>query len=216
MTMFALLSSFLTFVFVLSCMGGRAISSSVVFGPFARGAVSVFPAYLFIAWFEWGVAKQFMPGALYAWHATGAFLIPFATLAVLGVFFIRPVFSEQPTEVFVALAAFGAGFTTAWALADLIFGSQYPGLYTLFLEPLLRVSVILLIPAMLTSAKVAFGVVRMLHILSALAWLFLLPVVPMLHYLGFFGWAVSVAVVLFVAALGITYVLQGYYFRSYR
>jgi hypothetical protein len=216
MTMFTLLSSFLTFVFVLSCMGGRAVSSSAVFGPFARGAVSIFPAYLFIAWFEWGVAKQFMPGALYAWHATGAFLIPFATLAVLGVVFIRPVFSEQPTEVFVALAAFGAGFTTAWALADLIFGSQYPGLYTLFLEPLLRISVILLIPATLTSAKASFGVVRIAYILLAIFWLFVLPVVPMLHYLGFLGWAVSVAVVLFVAASGITYALQGYYFRSYR
>ncbi|MFP4510843.1 MAG: hypothetical protein ACLFNQ_12025 [Spirochaetaceae bacterium] len=216
MTLFALLSAFLTFVFVLSCLGGRAISSSVVFGPFARGAVSFFPAYLFIAWFEWGVAKQFMPGALYVWHATGAFLIPFATLAVLGAFFLRPVFHEQPTEVFVALAAFGSGFATAWALADLVFGSQYPGHYTLFLEPLLRISAILFIPAVVTSAKATFGIVRILYILLAPVWLFLLPFVPMLHYLGFFGWAIAAAVVFLAAASGITYVLQGNYFRSYR
>lgn len=216
MTIFALLSAFLTFVLVLSCMGGRAVSSSVVFGPFVRGFVSLFPAYLFIAWFEWGVMKQFMPAGLYVWHLTGAFLIPVVTLTILGALLVRPVLTEQPTEVFVGLMAFVSGFVVAWALADIVFGSQYPSPYTLFLEPVLRISVMLTIPALLTAARGSFGAIRILYILAALAWLCLLPLAPMLYYLGFFTWASTVTVLVLVATGGIVYVLQGFYFSSYR
>ncbi len=216
MTIFALLSAFLTFVFVLSCMGGKAVSSSVVFGPFVRGFVSLFPAYLVIAWFEWGVMEQFMPTGLYLWHLTGAFLIPVGTLTILGALLVRPVLTEQPTEVFVGLMAFVSGFVAAWALADVVFGSQYPSRYTLFLEPVLRISIMLTIPALLTAARGSFGAIRVLYILAACAWLFVLPLGPMLYYLGYFTWASALTVLVLFATGGIVYVLQGFYFSSYR
>lgn len=216
MMIFPLVSAFLTFVFVLACMGGRSVSSSVVFGPFVRGFVSLFPAYLLIAWFEWGVTKQFLPAGLYFWHATGAFVLPIVALAIMGALCIRPVFSEQPTEVFVGIMAFASGFITAWALADTIFGSQYPGRYTVFLEPVLRVSIMLMLPALLTAARATFGMIRVLCIGAAVLWLFLLPFAPMLYFLGFFTWSLIVTLAVLVTTVGVVYVLQGYHFSSYR
>lgn len=215
MSVFLLTAVPLSFLLLVTLMGAGNRSKVVLFTPAIRGGLLALPVYALIARLEYISSVQYEPLLTLFLHVGVKDVIAPAVVALLGgIVFCWKLFSEESTDLFVGLAAFIAGFFTVFGVIEVVYPSHYSSVYDLFLIPVVRVGVMLLLAGLTTAVYREGSLLRVLWVLLGLLSFAVPAFVPTLFAMSYDLISVLVTVAYIGLALVGVYLLQTRYFRS--
>lgn len=215
MLVFLLCAVPLSFLLLVALMGAGNLPQKVLLTPTVRGGLFALGIYPLLDWIEGTTPVTYEVWPLFlrygAFHAFGVVF-----LAVIGILWLcRWLFAERSTDLFIGLAAFFAGYFTVFGILEVVFPVQYPSIYDAFLLPAIRIAMMLLVAGCLTAARHERLILKVSYLLLAVLSTAIAALVVAVFVLRYSGFAVGLTLGLSVVAVGITYLLQAAYFRSF-
>lgn len=207
MVLFLLASIPLAYFFFLGLSGQSNQPRQYTLLAVVRGGIWAVPALAVLALVRFLIGTGYSVGHLYLMYGVGEVLAPLG-FAALGVALLeRRSFAVDLSAGVTALTSFLTGYLGVLSLFELARYLQYFDSAVLFVLPLVRVGVVIVLPLLCVLALRERYAPRYIAILSGLGFLGFITWVPTLFYLSFHVPAVLLAVVAAVGAGFIQYYL---------
>lgn len=215
MAVFLLTAVPLTFLLTVALMGAQGLPRKTLVTPGIRGGIFALVCYALFYWIEQMLVISYDPAQLFLRaviiDTAGPSIVMMLGCAIL----CRWLAIERSTDFFIGWLSFAAGFFTIFGVIEAVYPIGYPSIYQLFLLPALRVSLVLVVASFMTAIRGSRVWMRLAWAAALLGFLGLSAFAPQLYELRYTPYSVLATVAFAGASVGVTYLLQRVYFRSF-
>lgn len=167
---------------------------------FIKGMLAFLPVLVVVMALDYAIPYQFNAGPLYLRYTLLPIGMPLAAVTLGALILIRGVVRSDLGGAVTAALSFLCGFYTVAGVVDTVANIGQTDPYVLFLLPVTRLVMVLLLPFLFVTLYRGVGVWRLANALAIAAMPFVLGSVPLLYRVGFREWAIAAAAGLFFAS----------------